>query len=57
MLDVPLRLVAKGMEELDRVYDMDLWRGFSKSTLTGSSQCHYLFEVRTQEDTCSIRRL
>ncbi len=55
--DAPPRPAAEGMEELDRVYS-----GLSGAVLasrpeTGAPQCFYPFEVRTQEETGSTRRL
>ncbi len=49
---------AEGMEELNRVYSTDSLEQFSASRpKTGAPQCFYPFEVRTQEETGSTRRL
>ncbi len=55
--DAPPRPAAEGMEELDRVYSGLSGAVFSKRPETGAPQCFYLFEVRTQEETGSTRRL
>ncbi len=51
--DAPPRPAAEGMEELDRVYSGLSGAVFSKP----APQCFYPFEVRTQEETGSTRRL
>ncbi len=56
--DAPPRPAAEGMEELDRVYKLDSLEQFLASRPeTGAPQCFYPFEVRTQEETGSTRRL
>ncbi len=55
--DAPPHLAAEGMEELDRAYSMDTLERFSMPTLAGASRCFYPFEVRSQEDIGSTRRL
>ncbi len=56
--DAPPHSAVKGMEELHRVYSKDSLEQFLASQHeTGAPQCFYLFEVRTQEETGSTRRL
>ncbi len=56
--DAPLHLAAEGTEELDRVYSTESLEQFLASRPeTGTLQCFYPFEVRTQEETGSTRRL
>ncbi len=56
--DAPLHSAAEGMEELDSVYSTDSLEQFlANRPETGAPQCFYPFEVRTQEETSSKRRL
>ncbi len=58
--DAPPRPAAEGMEELDRVYSGLLFfleQFLASRPETGAPQCFYPFEVRTQEETGSTRRL
>ncbi len=55
--DAPPRPAAEGMEELDRVYSDSLEQFLASRPETGAPQCFYPFEVRTQEETGSTRRL
>ncbi len=57
-LDAPLHLAAEGTEELNGVYNTDSLEQFLESRPeTGAPQCFYPFEVRTQAETGSTRRL
>ncbi len=56
--DAPLHPAAEGTEELNRVYSTDALEQFLASRPeTRAPQCFYPFEVRTQEETGSTRRL
>ncbi len=56
--DAPLHPAAEGTEELDRVYSTDSLEQFLASRpKTLAPQCFYSFEVSTQEETGSTRRL
>ncbi len=56
--DAPLHSAPEGMGELDGVYSTDSLEQFLASrSETGTPQCFYRFEVRTQEETGSTRRL
>ncbi len=57
-MHAPLHPAAEGTEEFDRVYSTDSLEQFLASRPeTGAPQCFYPFEVRTQEETDSTRRL
>ncbi len=52
--NAPLHPAAEGTEELDRVYSTDSLEQFLASRPeTGTPQCFFPFEVRTQEETGS----
>ncbi len=55
--DAPPRPAAEGMEELTGSTVDSLEQFLASRPETGAPQCFYPFEVRTQEETGSTRRL